>query len=444
MTRRMQKVPYLSDHLSRCVRMAGLAMLLLSLSGCATWQNVREKAWTLISRPEPKIERHDFSLSKEEDVIGRPATVRLQKGDTLPDVARHFGLGVGEISAANPGVDTWVPEAGERILLPLSFVLPDAPRRGIVINLAAMRLFQFRGEGRSLAVSTYPVGIGTEERSTPTGQMHVERKAVKPTWHVPASILKDHQKKGDPLPATVPPGPHNPLGEHALYLNKTGYVIHGTNKPSSIGLKASNGCIRLYPEDVKRVYADTPLKTPVLIVNQPYLLGRRDGTLYLEVHVPPEDLDADELKRTYARLKSIEKKAGRKMDWKKVQETLSEARGIPVPVFEIGPSRGKEAAPPVEVQHPGQLYGRPRIPELKADAWYVLAAVERDEAHAERLAAMINHQGPQIPARVVAKDDRYRVIAGPFNSRADAGEAVRRLKVDLEIQGILIEPARKK
>ncbi len=199
---------------------------------------------------EEKIDRNEFSVEKGDDVIGRLAVINLEKGDTLPDIARHFSLGINAISAANPGVDVWVPEAGERVMLPLSFILPDAPRKGIVVNLATMRLFQFKGDSTS-QVSTYPVGVGTKERPTPTGQMHVERKATRPTWHVPASIAEDHRKKGDPLPAEIPPGAQNPLGECALYLSKSGYLIHGTNKPASIGLKATNGCMRLYPENVK-------------------------------------------------------------------------------------------------------------------------------------------------------------------------------------------------
>ena len=80
-------------------------------------------------------------------------------------------------------------------MLPLSFILPDAPRKGIVINLAAMRLFQFKGNSESLAVLTYPVGVGTEERPSPRGQMRVERKVNRPTWHVPASIARGSSKK---------------------------------------------------------------------------------------------------------------------------------------------------------------------------------------------------------------------------------------------------------
>jgi len=406
-------------------------------------KSVQEKSWLSPIHPETEIERNEFSVAAGDDVIGRLAVIRLEKGDTLPDIARHFSLGINAISAANPGVDIWVPETGERVVLPLSFILPDTPREGIVVNLATMRLFQFKGDGKSLVVSTYPVGVGTKERPTPTGQMYVERKVIRPTWYVPASIAEDHRKKGDPLPAKVPPGPQNPLGECALYLSKSSYLIHGTNKPASIGLNATNGCLRLYPENVKLLFNDTPVNTPVVIVNQPYLIGQRNGVLYMEAHTPREDSGAIELEKIYAQLKSIEKKSARVLDWKKIKEVQVEARGIPVPIFEMSPGSAKETAKTIEVAHPDKLYGKPEIPELKLEAWYVLAAEMRDEIDALRLAAIINHQGPPIPARVLSKSNGYRVIAGPFNDISEAKDAVKRLKIDLEIDGILIEPVKK-
>jgi L,D-transpeptidase ErfK/SrfK len=389
------------------------------------------------------IERNEFSVPRGDDVIGRLAFVHLEKGDTLPDIARHFGLGINEVSAANPGVDMWVPLAGERILLPLSFILPNAPRKGIVINLAAMRLFQFKGDGESLGVLTYPVGVGTEERPSPTGQMHVERKVSRPTWHVPASIAKDHLKKGDPLPSKVPPGPQNPLGDYALYLSKPTYLIHGTNKPASIGLRATNGCIRLYPEDVKNLYENTRVKTPVHIVDQPYLLGQYNGVVYLEVHAPVDNVDNAEFDKIYIKLKTIEKESGRTLDWSTVKNVLAEARGIPVPIFAIRQGSGNGVSDPVEVRHPDRLNGRPELPELKADTWSVLAAEVREEIDAVRLAAIINHQGPPIPARVLARNDSYRVVAGPFNDGKEAKEAIKRLKIDLELDATLIEPIKR-
>ena len=392
---------------------------------------------------EKDIERSEFPLARGDDVVGRLAVVRLEKGDTLPDIARHFGLGVNAITAANPGVDVWVPEAGKRIVLPLNFILPDTPRNGIVVNLATMRLFQFKGGRDSRVVSTYPVGVGTTEKPTPTGQMHVARKAARPTWHVPASIAEAHRKKGDPLPASIPPGPENPLGEFALYLSKSGYLIHGTNKPASIGLKATNGCVRLYPENVKMLYDATAVNTPVVIVNQPYLIGQSNGMLYLEAHTPQEDSGAIELEKIYAKLKNIEKNSARTLDWKKIKEVQAEARGIPVPIFEMSAGSEREAAKMIEVEHPAKLYGRPQIPELKPGAWYVLAADVPDEIEALRLATIINHQGPQIPARVLSKNNSHRVIAGPFNDVSGAKVAAKRLKIDLDIDGVVMEPAGK-
>ncbi len=164
----------------------------------------------------------------------------------------------------------------------------------------------------------------------------------------------------------------------------------------------------------------------------------------MEVHAHPEDLDAVEFDKIYTKLRNIEKESGRTLDWSKVKKVLAEARGIPVPIFEIRQGSGKGVAETIEVKHPGELYGRPEIPELKADAWSVLAADVRDETDAVRLAAIINHQGPQIPARVLSKDVSYRVIAGPFDGIKEARDAIKRLKIDLEIDGILIEPVKKK
>ena len=411
----------------------------VSFLGCADMREV-VKSLPLYIHPEEKIERNNFLVAKEDDVIGRLAAIILEKGDSLPDIARHFSLGINTVGAANPGVDIWVPEDRGTILLPLSFVLPDTRRKGIVINLAAMRLFYFKKDGELLAVSTYPVGIGTTEQPTPMGQMYITRKKFRPTWHVPAVIAKDHRKKGDPLPASVPPGPLNPLGEYALYLSKSGYLVHGTNKPASIGLRATYGCVRLYPEDIKRLFENTTVKTPVRIVNQPYLVGQRDGIIYIEAHKPFEESGTAELKKAYAKLRNIEKKSGHAFDWKKVKEVVTEARGFPVPIFDINRGSEKVVTETIKLWHPGKLYGKPEIPELKTEAWYVLAATLRDEVDALRLAAIINHQGPPIPARVVSTIDHHRVLAGPFNNRSEAKDAAKRLKIDLEIDGILVEP----
>jgi L,D-transpeptidase ErfK/SrfK len=244
------------------------------------------------------------------------------------------------------------------------------------------------------------------------------------------------------LPPEIPPGPDNPLGEYALYLSRASYVIHGTNKPYSIGLRATNGCIRLYPEDIRKLYQVAPVKTTVHIVNQPYLIGRSKGTLYLEIHAPQEELNAGEMKKKlYVRLREIEKKEKLRLDWKRIEETITQARGIPVPVLQDGESVENIIAGAVEIESPAVLRGQPRIPAMKSGAWYVRAAESPREINARRLAAVLNHQGPQIPARVIQKGSLYQVVAGPYASQKSAAVDARRLRSDLEIEGVVIAPS---
>ncbi len=416
-----------------------LSLCILFLHGCVVNRDMLAKLPLTAFQPD-NIEGNYFLVDNGEDVIGQLAVLRLKWGDTLPDVARHYSLGINTLSAANPGVDVWVPRAGEFVVLPVSFILPEARRKGIVINLAAMRLFYYKKDGQQLAVSTFPVGVGTAERPTPMGRMYISRKKVRPTWYVPASIAADHRKKGDPLPASVPPGPLNPLGEYALYLSKAGYLVHGTNKPASIGLRATNGCIRLYPEDIKQLFNTTPVKTPVTIVNQPYLIGRRDGIIYLEAHTPFEESGADKLKKAFYKLRNIEVKTGHPLNWDKVKSVVAEARGIPVAVSASGPGGEAIVAESIRLRHPSRLYGQPEVPEPRTDAWYVLAATMREEVNARRLAAILNHQGPQIPARVFSMSSRHRVLAGPFDNKGEAKVAAKRMRIYLEIDVTLVAP----
>ncbi len=232
----------------------------------------------------------ELALPAEGDVIGEVGTVVTRAQDTLLDIARQHGLGYNEIAAANPAVDPWVPGEGTRVVVPTQFVLPPGPREGMVINLAQMRLFYFPPPepGEPARVITHPIGIGDDVAPTPVGSTRIARKAVDPSWYPPDSIRKRRAKEGEILPAVVPPGPDNPLGSRALYLGLPGYLIHGTNRPWGIGMRVSNGCIRLYPEDIEALYAQVPVGTPVRIVREPYLLGERDGVPMLQAFRPPQ------------------------------------------------------------------------------------------------------------------------------------------------------------
>ncbi len=273
-----------------------------------------------------------------EDLVGtlKHATTRYE--DTFSDLARANDLGYNEMLAANPDVDPWLPGAGTRVVIPTRFILPPGPREGIVINLAELRLYYYPPD--SGKVVTYPLGIGREGWSTPEGRSRIRRKQKNPSWRPPKSIRAEAAREGRPLPRVVPPGPDNPLGSHALYLDIPGYLIHGTNKPYGVGMRVSHGCIRLYPEDIRKLYAEVPVGTPVRIINQPYKAGWAGGRLYIEAHAPLSEQrkrngnTLTPMVRTV--LKALEKRSGSSAkvspDWESLQQAARLNFGIPVAV----------------------------------------------------------------------------------------------------------------
>jgi L,D-transpeptidase ErfK/SrfK len=227
------------------------------------------------------------AASVPPQLIGIPTLVTTREEDTLLDLARTYDVGYVEMRAANPGIDPWLPGADRQVTVPTQHVLPEGPRRGIVINLAELRLYYFpqKGEPRS-----FPIGIGGEGKETPPGQTTIVAKRPHPVWIPTAS---EHAENPD-LPKSVPAGPDNPMGDFALYLGWRGYAVHGTNKPYSIGRRDSHGCIRLYPEDIAWLYQAVGVGTPVTIVDQPVKTAWSAGELYLEIHPTQQDADAIE------------------------------------------------------------------------------------------------------------------------------------------------------
>ena len=303
----------------------------------------------VIKLPDP-ADTHKFTLdAAADDVVGSVQVVVASKEDTLPDIARRFNVGYEEITRANPGVDPWLPGAGREVVVPTRFVLPDAPRDGIVINVAAMRLYYFppHKKGEPQVVYTHPIGIGKAGWSTPQGMTSVVSHVKDPIWRPSAALRKDHfNDNGEQLPAVVKPGPDNPLGKFELTLGWPSYLIHGTNKPYGVGLRSSHGCIRLYPEDIDKIFQMVPNGTHVRVVNQPFLFGMHEQQLYLQAYGVLED-DARDWNHaqkkllTHAlppRIQKVLQDAGEQMDWQSVAAITHAPRGIPVPVSGSGNS----------------------------------------------------------------------------------------------------------
>ncbi|MCB1935999.1 MAG: L,D-transpeptidase family protein [Nitrosomonas sp.] len=266
--------------------MQRLLLSLLTVSILSTANNVYAESWQL---PPDGI-----------DIFGKIRTTQAGRQDTLLDIARLYDIGQTEIVLANPQVDRWMPDDGSEVILPSRYIFPQAERKGIVLNLPEMRLYYFPDpeKGEKPAVMTYPTGIGRMDWETPLGISKITEKKKDPTWTPPESIKQHRIANGEPpLPDVVPPGPDNPLGRHALRLSigKGAYLIHGTIKPFGVGMRVSSGCIRMYPEDIERLFDQVSVGTQVNIVNQPIKLGWLLDSLFIELHPP---LEEDEAKYT--------------------------------------------------------------------------------------------------------------------------------------------------
>jgi L,D-transpeptidase ErfK/SrfK len=337
------------------LRNVAVAGLLASLAGCSLFSPTREPpppaAPPAPTYAEP-LATHTFPYdSKTTGVVGTLQATIAREEDTLSDIARRFNLGYDEVVNANPGVDPWLPRAGTRILLPTQFVLPEAPHDGVVVNLAALRLFYFPkpAKGAQRVVITTPIGIGMVGWATPEGTTRIVSKRKDPFWTPPESVRKEHAAEGDILPKRVPPGPDNPLGAFAMNLGWPSYLMHGTNKPAGVGMRASHGCIRLYPEDIATLFPQLPVGTKVTVVNQPLVSRLQDGQLYLQSFPPHEEHPEAKAaakgqrfgKKTQDRIAHRAKAVGADVDWSLAEQVVNAAKGIAVPV--TAPNAGFDA-----------------------------------------------------------------------------------------------------
>lgn len=274
------------------------------------------------------------AFAQNTSALATPHVVTAQ--DNMIKIAREQGFGFVELMAANPGTHPWVPGEGTVIMLPNHHLAPDGPRRGIVVNLADMRLYFFPEDGAPAL--SYPIGIGRQGWGTPLGHTKVVAKIVDPAWYPPASIRRE---KPD-LPPVVPAGPDNPLGAFALDLGWDAYLIHGTNRPYGVGRRVSHGCLRLYPEDIADLFGRINVGTPVRVVDQPVKLRWIENALWLEIApdlsqadaieagTRPPPVDVPDLNRA---IRAVAGDKAAEIDWEQVGIAARERRGVPVAII---------------------------------------------------------------------------------------------------------------
>ncbi|WP_414636940.1 L,D-transpeptidase family protein [Acerihabitans sp.] len=240
----------------------------------------------------------EYALPAENSrLIGENVTATVANdGGSLEAIAAAHKIGLLAMLEANPGTDPYLPHAGSVLTIPTQMLLPDTPRKGIVINLAELRLYYYPKDENKVIV--YPIGIGQLGRTTPVMTTTVIQKVPNPTWTPTPNIRKHYlEEQGITLPGVVPAGPDNPMGLFALRLaaGKGVYLIHGTNANFGIGMRVSSGCMRLRPEDIQALFDAVPVGTRVQVVNDPVKVSLEpDGKRYIEVHQPLSRNDRDD------------------------------------------------------------------------------------------------------------------------------------------------------
>jgi L,D-transpeptidase ErfK/SrfK len=290
--------------------------------------------WLLVSQPAAAAV---FELREDGGgIFGTVETIETRYEDTLIELARRYSLGYEELTRVNPGVDPWLPGAGTAVLIPGQRVLPPGPREGVVVNLPEHRLYYFPKpkRGEKPVVMTFPVSVGKMDWRTPLGTTRIVHKRKNPAWYPPDSVRREHAARGEPLPAVVPPGPDNPLGAHAMRLGIPGgsYLIHGTNNPDAVGMAVTHGCLRMYPEDVERLFQAVSVGTSVALINEPIKISRVEGEIWLEVH-PPVDAEGQraepDIEDFERRLDELLGPTQTAIHWDLALQALREASGIP-------------------------------------------------------------------------------------------------------------------
>lgn len=288
--------------------------------------------------------RFSYPENPNDRLIGKKPNqhhyIFAKQEETLLDIARDFDIGQIEILLANPTVDRWLPGRNTKVKIPNSRLLPDTPHEGIVLNLAEFRLYYYpeQTEDSNRLVVTHPISIGRVDWETPLGKTQIIAKKKNPTWTPPQSIRDEHEAKGEILPYIFPAGPNNPLGLFALRLGVPGYLIHSTNKPFGVGMQVSHGCIRMYPEDIEKIFPNVEVGTPVYIVNQPIKVGWSENILYIEVYQGLKGNKLSYEKKLDTALLLIEQANNNQMpvlDGHALKLAIVQSDGVPVPVYKV-------------------------------------------------------------------------------------------------------------
>ena len=141
----------------------------------------------------------------------------------------------------------------------------------VVVDPPARQLYYVQTDHRA---TRYGVGVGREGFAW-SGTAQINMRRSWPDWVPPREmVLRDPDIRSQLLQTArgqgIPGGPRSPLGARAMYLfaegGDTGYRIHGTTEPETIGTNVSSGCIRMVNQDIIHLYGRAPDGSKVVVL----------------------------------------------------------------------------------------------------------------------------------------------------------------------------------
>ena len=130
--------------------------------------------------------------------------------------------------------------------------------KALLVRIGENKLYLYE-DGK--ITKEYVVATGLPEYMTPVGEYYITEKRYMPTW-----VNPDPEGWGAGMPASIGPGPGNPLGTRALNWSIGGIRFHGTEATYSLGYNASHGCVRLSMPDIEELYELVDVGTPIFSV----------------------------------------------------------------------------------------------------------------------------------------------------------------------------------
>ncbi len=228
------------------------------------------------------------------NVFGENEIYISEKDQTLLEIGKKTDMGFFELYLANDILNPFDIKKNQIVIIPRRRIIPKFYYEfgTIYINLQEKRLYYPVIFKKKQYVITFPVGIGTDNLYEPIGEFEITQKRKNPIWY-PTERLR---KENPTLPRAVAPGKNNPLGTRALRLGETAFLIHGTNKPYGIGMRVSHGCIRMYNQDIEKLFDIVDVGTIVKIFRKEIKIGKKSGTDYIEIDTDKR-IDLEKLKK---------------------------------------------------------------------------------------------------------------------------------------------------